>query len=394
MWSGHAGYMRQSYGPGWALVGDAGYFKDPISAHGLTDALRDAELLARAVIAGRARTALSLDWRSPPIRRRGTVSAIDAVRHRRPHRQPTSGTTPRSRSSCSDSARRWPTRSRLLSSLSTGGRCHEPPHAARRVGPPRRRGLPVGRPHGRAPPARRPGRRRHRHARRARHDDPATWPPGRLAAHRHRELRRSLADARRRRAATCSASRTATAPATTAPTAIARYIADLEPDLIVTFGPDGMTGHPDHRAVSRWTTDAWAPRAPTRDLWYATVTTDFHQRWGPVNEHVGLWADQPEPPCTQHAELCHSITLAERPARRQGRRAPSARLAIRTARQPDRSPRLSQLVVDRVVPLRRNDRPVAPSPHALGGRHTMTAAHIIPPVGTIAPSSLANSARF
>jgi flavin-dependent dehydrogenase len=52
MWSGHIGYMRQSYGPGWALVGDAGYFKDPISAHGLTDAMRDAELLARAVLVG------------------------------------------------------------------------------------------------------------------------------------------------------------------------------------------------------------------------------------------------------------------------------------------------------------------------------------------------------
>jgi 2-polyprenyl-6-methoxyphenol hydroxylase-like FAD-dependent oxidoreductase len=51
-WSGHPGFFRQSYGPGWALVGDAGYFKDPISAHGLTDALRDAELLARAVVDG------------------------------------------------------------------------------------------------------------------------------------------------------------------------------------------------------------------------------------------------------------------------------------------------------------------------------------------------------
>jgi flavin-dependent dehydrogenase len=52
MWSGHPSYMRQSFGPGWALVGDAGYFKDPISAHGLTDAMRDAELLARAVVDG------------------------------------------------------------------------------------------------------------------------------------------------------------------------------------------------------------------------------------------------------------------------------------------------------------------------------------------------------
>jgi 2-polyprenyl-6-methoxyphenol hydroxylase-like FAD-dependent oxidoreductase len=32
------------------LVGDAAYFKDPITAHGITDALRDAELLARAVL--------------------------------------------------------------------------------------------------------------------------------------------------------------------------------------------------------------------------------------------------------------------------------------------------------------------------------------------------------
>ena len=51
-WRGHPGYIRQAHGPGWALVGDAGYYKDPISAHGLTDALRDAELLARAVIEG------------------------------------------------------------------------------------------------------------------------------------------------------------------------------------------------------------------------------------------------------------------------------------------------------------------------------------------------------
>ena len=46
---GMRGYMRQAAGPGWALVGDAGYFKDPTTAHGITDALRDAELLSRAV---------------------------------------------------------------------------------------------------------------------------------------------------------------------------------------------------------------------------------------------------------------------------------------------------------------------------------------------------------
>ncbi|MCB2136475.1 MAG: NAD(P)/FAD-dependent oxidoreductase [Rhodobacteraceae bacterium] len=49
---GLPGFLRQSAGSGWALVGDAGYFRDPITAHGITDALRDAELLADAVVAG------------------------------------------------------------------------------------------------------------------------------------------------------------------------------------------------------------------------------------------------------------------------------------------------------------------------------------------------------
>lgn len=46
---GQKGHMRRAWGPGWALVGDAGYFKDPATAHGITDALRDAEILANAV---------------------------------------------------------------------------------------------------------------------------------------------------------------------------------------------------------------------------------------------------------------------------------------------------------------------------------------------------------
>lgn len=52
--TGCPGYIRRSWGPGWALVGDAGYWKDPLSAHGLTDALRDAELLALAIVASLA----------------------------------------------------------------------------------------------------------------------------------------------------------------------------------------------------------------------------------------------------------------------------------------------------------------------------------------------------
>jgi flavin-dependent dehydrogenase len=52
LFAGQKGFLRQAYGPGWALVGDAGYFKDPLTAHGITDALHDAELLANAAVAG------------------------------------------------------------------------------------------------------------------------------------------------------------------------------------------------------------------------------------------------------------------------------------------------------------------------------------------------------
>ncbi|HEX6567676.1 MAG TPA: NAD(P)/FAD-dependent oxidoreductase [Acidimicrobiales bacterium] len=41
--------VRQAFGPGWALVGDAGYHRDPITGHGISDAFRDAELLAVAL---------------------------------------------------------------------------------------------------------------------------------------------------------------------------------------------------------------------------------------------------------------------------------------------------------------------------------------------------------
>jgi flavin-dependent dehydrogenase len=45
-------FFRKPYGSGWALVGDAGLHKDPITAQGITDAFRDAELLAEAIDAG------------------------------------------------------------------------------------------------------------------------------------------------------------------------------------------------------------------------------------------------------------------------------------------------------------------------------------------------------
>ena len=46
---GVTNFMRKPFGPGWALVGDAGYTKDPVTAQGISDAFRDAELCATAL---------------------------------------------------------------------------------------------------------------------------------------------------------------------------------------------------------------------------------------------------------------------------------------------------------------------------------------------------------
>ncbi|MFC5175187.1 NAD(P)/FAD-dependent oxidoreductase [Nocardioides taihuensis] len=73
-WRGLPGYVRRPYGPGWALVGDAGYFRDPITTHGLTDALRDAELLSEAVLAG-------IDGSSPEAALAGYQLTRDRLSH-------------------------------------------------------------------------------------------------------------------------------------------------------------------------------------------------------------------------------------------------------------------------------------------------------------------------
>jgi 2-polyprenyl-6-methoxyphenol hydroxylase-like FAD-dependent oxidoreductase len=46
------GFFRKSSGPGWALAGDAGYHKHPVTAQGISDAFRDADELAAAIDAG------------------------------------------------------------------------------------------------------------------------------------------------------------------------------------------------------------------------------------------------------------------------------------------------------------------------------------------------------
>jgi LmbE family N-acetylglucosaminyl deacetylase len=50
---------------------------------------------------------------------------------------------------------------------------------------------------------------------------------------------------------------------------------ELRPDTVLTFGPDGQTGHVDHIAAGRWTTLACRRAAPATRLLYAAMTPEW-----------------------------------------------------------------------------------------------------------------------
>jgi LmbE family N-acetylglucosaminyl deacetylase len=132
--------------------------------------------------------------------------------------------------------------------------------------------------------------------------DPDRWPPAELAVIRRDELRASLAlvGVREHRWLGFADGGCADGPARDGEASVARLIAEVEPDTILTFGPDGMTGHPDHRAVSAWTNAAWRASGARARLLHATLTPRFHAEWGAVNDRVGLWMSGPGPVTPQH----------------------------------------------------------------------------------------------
>jgi LmbE family N-acetylglucosaminyl deacetylase len=133
--------------------------------------------------------------------------------------------------------------------------------------------------------------------------DPVRWPPDLLAARRRVELADSLAaiGVDEHVLLDYADGDLAGAPEEPAVDTVASIVDDVRPDTILTFGPDGMTGHPDHRAVSAWATAAWRRTGRRGRLWYATTTRGFHRRWGEVNERAGIWAQSPPPVAPEDA---------------------------------------------------------------------------------------------
>lgn len=89
--------------------------------------------------------------------------------------------------------------------------------------------------------------------------------------------------------------------------AIAAAIDEVRPDVVATFGPDGITGHDDHVACSHLTTRAWLDR-PGSELWYATKTPAWLDEWRDLHEEFGVWMTT-EPPGTSADRLATHLDL-------------------------------------------------------------------------------------
>jgi LmbE family N-acetylglucosaminyl deacetylase len=141
--------------------------------------------------------------------------------------------------------------------------------------------------------------------------DPDAWPPQRLAEARAGELARCL-EILGVTEHHWLGYRDGGCAAVPAPDAVARLsdlIARVGPDTVLTFGPDGITGHPDHRTVSAWTTAAFDRAAPAgARLLYAAVADRRAARWGPLNQRFAIF-EPGYPVTTPAARLAVDLVL-------------------------------------------------------------------------------------
>lgn len=91
---------------------------------------------------------------------------------------------------------------------------------------------------------------------------------------------------------------------------VGRLLDEVQPDTILTFGPDGFTFHPDHIAVHHWVTQAWHERGRRSRLLYATSSVEQLARFGGVYEEVGVYMTDERPPGVPTEQLDVNVVLS------------------------------------------------------------------------------------
>lgn len=135
--------------------------------------------------------------------------------------------------------------------------------------------------------------------------DEQRWPLADLPAIRERELARALEiiGVTEHRWLDFRDGECASVPHEDAVAKVAAIVDEVRPQTVLTFGPDGMTGHPDHIAVCEWTTAAFERAAPAgAKLYYATMTPEMADVLEPAFAPYNVFFAGP-PPRTPRDEL-------------------------------------------------------------------------------------------
>lgn len=90
---------------------------------------------------------------------------------------------------------------------------------------------------------------------------------------------------------------------------IQTFIEDVRPDTVLTFGPDGMTGHKDHQAVCAWTTEAFRRAAkPGAELHYAVASREWADEFVPRMNKFNVF-EPGYPPIAEPHEMSIGFAL-------------------------------------------------------------------------------------
>ena len=143
--------------------------------------------------------------------------------------------------------------------------------------------------------------------------DTERWPPESMAATREQELLRGLAAigvTEHHWLDLPDIDMDTPLPERGAPM-VQDIMAQVQPHTVLTFGPDGMTGHQAHMSISRWATDAFHALAPAgARLHYATMTPAYVEEFGEIMEPVEFFRPG-TPPVTAPEDLSIDLSLDE-----------------------------------------------------------------------------------
>jgi LmbE family N-acetylglucosaminyl deacetylase len=142
-------------------------------------------------------------------------------------------------------------------------------------------------------------------------DDPLRWPPERLGRVRRWEAAAAMAvlGVRQHRVLGYPDGGLDRIDEEQPVAELAAVLADVRPDTVLTFGPDGVTYHPDHRALGRWVGAAWERVGRPGRLLHAAMSVDHLKRWGQTYEEWNVFMTDERPDGVPADELALHLVL-------------------------------------------------------------------------------------